>query len=208
MKFGLEGAGRSHWQRLGALSKLALAAVLALALFVVTYGRDSGDAANAATSDGVAAAVSPRGATDELAIRGLTARFDHLVDQHQNDAVAATFVENGVFEIPGQRFEGRAAIAGFLNSLPLGPPVDIGLGMTGHLGSTVHATTDNIITIDGDRATQTSYMTVFRQVPREVTSSALLVITERFDDQLVRTDAGWLFEHRTMTILQTNANTN
>lgn len=143
---------------------------------------------------------------DELAIRGLAARFDHLVDQRRNDEVAATFAENGVFETGGERFEGRAAISAFLDGQPLGPPVDIGFGHTGHLGTTVHATTDNLITIDGDHATQVSYMTVFRQVPRDVASDGLLIITERFEDRLVSTDAGWLFEHRIMTVLQTNAN--
>ncbi|MBT2417330.1 nuclear transport factor 2 family protein [Streptomyces sp. ISL-22] len=87
-----------------------------------------------------------------------------------------------------------------------GEPVDIGFGKTGHLLSFVHATTDNVITIEGDKATQVSYMLVFRQVPRQMARDRLYVITQRWGDRLVRTDAGWLFEHRIMNVLQTNAN--
>ncbi|MGW2519619.1 hypothetical protein ACWC09_21895 [Streptomyces sp. NPDC001617] len=48
-------------------------------------------------------------------------------------------------------------------------------------------------------------MMVFRQVPREVVSGGLVIAIERFEDRLVRTDDGWLFDQRVMTILQTNA---
>ena len=147
----------------------------------------------------------PDRVADELAIRGLTARFNHMVDQLRGADCAAAFTENGVLEA-GPRYAGRAAIAAFFDAQAHGEPIDIGFGMTGHLFSTVHATTDNVITIDGDKATQTSYILVFRQVPRELARDGLYVITNRWHDRLVRTDAGWLFEHRIMHVLQTNAN--
>ncbi|MDX2935560.1 nuclear transport factor 2 family protein [Streptomyces ipomoeae] len=147
----------------------------------------------------------PDRVADELAIRGLTARFNHMADQLRGADCAAAFTENGVLEAAG-RLEGRAAIAAFFDAQAHGEPVDIGFGKTGHLFSTVHATTDNVITIEGDKATQVSYMLVFRQVPRELAREGLYVITHRWDDRLVRTDAGWLFEHRIMNVLQTNAN--
>jgi hypothetical protein len=142
---------------------------------------------------------------DELAIRELTTRFNHMADQQRNKECAATFVEDGVLEVRGERFEGRPAIEAYFESQKLGAVVDIGFGVTGRLGTTVHATTDNLITIDGDEATQLSYMLVFRQVPREVARGGLVIATERFEDRLTRTDAGWLFNHRIMNILQTNA---
>ncbi|MER5218260.1 nuclear transport factor 2 family protein [Streptomyces sp. NPDC002838] len=147
----------------------------------------------------------PDRVADELAIRGLTAHYNHMADQLRGADCAAAFTENGVLEAAG-RLEGRAAIAAFFDAQAHGEPVDIGFGKTGHLFSTVHATTDNVITIEGDRATQMSYMLVFRQVPREMAQEGLYVITHRWDDRLVRTDAGWLFEHRIMNVLQTNAN--
>jgi hypothetical protein len=143
---------------------------------------------------------------DELAIRALTARFNHLVDsQKRSGELAATFVENGVFVVRDERLEGRPAIEAYFDTQHLGAPVNIGFGMTGRLGTTVHATTDNLITIEGDKATQLSSMMVFRQVPHEVASGGLAIFTERFEDRLVRTDDGWLFDQRIMTILQTNA---
>jgi hypothetical protein len=142
---------------------------------------------------------------DELAIRGLTARFDHLIDQGRNEEAAANFVEDGVYEMPGRRLEGRQAIVAFHADHKLGAPADIGFGVTGRMGSGVHATTNNVITIEGDEATQLSYMMTFRQVPRDVVAGGLIVITARLEDRLARTGAGWLFQSRVMTILQTNA---
>jgi hypothetical protein len=142
---------------------------------------------------------------DELAIRALTSRFNHMADQRRNNECAATFVQDGVLEIRGERFEGRPAIEAYLESQKLGAAVDIGFGLTGRLGTTVHATTDNLVTLDGDEATQLSYMLVLRQVPGEVATGGLVIATERFEDRLTRTDAGWLFTQRIMTILQTNA---
>ncbi|MEU6379652.1 nuclear transport factor 2 family protein [Streptomyces sp. NPDC046909] len=147
----------------------------------------------------------PGKTADELAIRELTARFNHLDSQKRNSELAATFVENGVLVARDERFEGRPAIETYFDTQQLGAPVNIGFGVTGRLGTTVHATTDNLITIEGDEATQLSFMMVFRQVPHEVVSGGLVIATERFEDRLVRTDDGWLFDQRIMTILQTNA---
>ncbi|MGW0704444.1 nuclear transport factor 2 family protein [Streptomyces sp. NPDC002643] len=142
---------------------------------------------------------------DELAIRELTARFNHMESQKRNKECAATFVENGVFVARDERYEGRSAIEAYFDTQKLGAPVDIGFGVTGRIGTTVHLTTDNLITIEGDGAVQLSHMLVFRQVPREVARDGLVIATERFEDRLVRTDAGWLFDQRIMTVLQTNA---
>ncbi|WP_328337274.1 nuclear transport factor 2 family protein [Streptomyces violaceus] len=147
----------------------------------------------------------PDTVADELAIRGLTARFKHMANQIRGADCAAAFTESGVLE-SAARFEGRAAIAAYFDAQEHGEPVDIGFGKTGHLFSAVCVTSDNVITIEGDKATQMSYMLVFRQVPRELARDGLYIITERWDDRLVRTDAGWLFEHRIMNVLQTNAN--
>ena len=61
--------------------------------------------------------------------------------------------------------------------------MNIGFGVTGRIGTTVHATTDNLITIEGDEATQLSHMLVFRQVPRAVVRDGLIIATERFEDR-------------------------
>ena len=147
----------------------------------------------------------PGNLADELAIRGLTAHYSHMADQLRGDECAAAFTENGVLEIPGKRLEGKPEIAGFFDVQALGAPIDIGFGLTGNLLSTVHATTDNVISIKGDEATQMSYQLVFRQVPREAARDGLIILTHRWHDRLFRTDAGWLFEHRALTVLQSNA---
>lgn len=107
----------------------------------------------------------PGKTADELAIRELTARFNHLDCQKRNSELAATFVENGVFVARDERFEGRPAIEAYFDTQQLGAPVNIGFGVTGRLGTTVHATTDNLITIEGDEATQLSFMMVPNSSP-------------------------------------------
>ena len=41
--------------------------------------------------------------------------------------------------------------------------------------------------------------------PPDVVANGLLIVTDRFEDNLARTGTGWLFTERVMTILQTNA---
>jgi hypothetical protein len=80
----------------------------------------------------------PGKTADELAIRALTARFNHLDSQKRNSELAATFVENGVLVARDERFEGRPAIEAYFDTQQLGAPVNIGFDVvaaTAQLGA-------------------------------------------------------------------------
>ena len=79
-------------------------------------------------------------------IRQLLARYAHLLDRASASGVAALFSEDGVFEVLGERFEGRSAIADMFR----------GYAEAGALADTRHLTLNSVITVDGVSATATS----------------------------------------------------
>jgi hypothetical protein len=118
---------------------------------------------------------------DRIAIQELSARYNATVDQGDGDGHAALWTEDGAFEIVG------------------GPPPIVGTDALRAVpartkGRTVHATTDHVIQIDGDRATQTCTLLMYRRRPDHSVND--LVTTGRYEDELVRGAAGWRFRRR------------
>jgi uncharacterized protein (TIGR02246 family) len=121
---------------------------------------------------------------DRSAIRELTARYNHAFDDARPEQFADQFTENGVFDISGKFVaEGRAALEETVRR--------IGYGV-------VHATTDAIIAIDGDTATQVCTLLVVSRT-RDRQKQRLLG-TGRYHDELRRTPAGWRFARRTFVM--------
>ena len=118
------------------------------------------------------------------AIRELIARYSFYIDGGKFDAWAETFTEDGVFEVPElMRFEGRSSIREFGNHIPKNARGQIGM---------MHYTMNQIIDVDGDRATATCYMLIVRE------GNPLHVdIAGRYEDELVKQDGRWLFKRRT-----------
>lgn len=130
------------------------------------------------TLEGLAAEVALL--RDHEAIRALTARYNSAFDDVEPEAFAAQFTEDGIFEIVGSaRLVGRTQIAAAVRA--------IGFGV-------VHATTDPVITIDGDVAIQECTLLVVQR-SRERAPQRLLA-TGRYRDTVVRTAEGWKFAHR------------
>jgi ketosteroid isomerase-like protein len=121
---------------------------------------------------------------DWIAIRELTARYNRAFDDVDGRAFAETFTEDGVFVLPNARpRQGHDDLAALVERVGYG---------------SVHATTDAIIAIDGDRATQECTLVLAR---READgSSVTFAQTGRYSDELVRTPAGWRFSRRTATL--------
>jgi ketosteroid isomerase-like protein len=118
---------------------------------------------------------------DRVAIRELTARYNHAFDDADAVGFADQFTEEGVFNVSGKLVaEGREALERTAR--------DIGYGV-------VHATTDAIVTIDGDTATQLCTLLIVSRT-RDGQRQQLLG-TGRYRDELVRTPAGWRFTRRT-----------
>lgn len=119
---------------------------------------------------------------DRIAINELTARYNQAADDADEAAYTACWVADGVLESPGLgSFRGPDELAAVAKGL--GP-------------STVHLTTDSIITIDGDTAQQRCRLLLCRKTADHAEFS--VVSTGRYEDSLVRTPAGWRFARRVM----------
>ena len=118
---------------------------------------------------------------DRLAILDLIARYNHALDAGDKEAYAATWAEDGVFELGAQEtVRGRAAIRDrFANAPPEGVRIR-------------HWTANPVIEGDGDRATLRLYVMTLRidAHGRQVGFSGL------YDDRLERVNGAWKFTHR------------
>jgi len=117
---------------------------------------------------------------DREAIRELKARYCDICDDGHNAArIAEIFAEDGVWESERLgRFVGREAIrAQFVR-------------FGRDIAFSQHMVTNPVITVDGDTATGRWYFLSpmeFRGAPRWT--------FVRYDDQYVRVDGNWLFQH-------------
>jgi uncharacterized protein (TIGR02246 family) len=126
---------------------------------------------------------------DRARIRELTARYNRCFDDGDVEGFAATFTEDGVMEVAGGfTVSGRAGLEEMCRSTPYG---------------IVHVTADATVEVDGDRAVQDTTILVLQRpkpdaAPEERVSS--LSRTGRYHDELVRTEGGWRFARRTVTL--------
>jgi uncharacterized protein (TIGR02246 family) len=121
---------------------------------------------------------------DHLAIRELTARYNRAFDDVDSEAWADTFTPDGVME-----YGGGAPISGRDALVEMSRKTGYGF---------VHITTDPIIEIDGDRATQSCTLIVASR--SEARDQVAIGMTGRYEDELVRTQDGWRFKRRTATL--------
>ncbi len=121
--------------------------------------------------------------TDWIEICELSARYNMTVDDGEADAFAALFTADASLTLVAaaatRHFSGRDEIRALADRPG---------------GQFVHATTDDVITIDGDRATHVCTLLVLQPSPEGGT-----VVTNRgrYEDELVRTSDGWRFARRT-----------
>ena len=125
---------------------------------------------------------------DRAEIIDLLARYAIACDRREFDAVGECFTEDGQATYSGKRLDpGRAAIVAHMQPLA-------SLPLTQHVVGSVS------VSLDGDRATATSYTTVHLVRPtadgHEVVHRGL-----SYDDQLVRTPEGWRFQERFHQVL-------
>ena len=105
------------------------------------------------------------------------------VDDARADELVALFTDDATLTIAPagvepRRYRGRDEI----RTIGERPP-----------GQYVHVTTDDVVTIDGDRATHVCALTILRPLPEGGTA---LINHGRYHDELVRTSAGWRFADR------------
>jgi ketosteroid isomerase-like protein len=122
---------------------------------------------------------------DVIAIQKLYADYNHLVDAGEVDAWVALFTEDGVFD-PGllPTISGAAALAEFAAALPALIP------------GGRHHVSNLSISVDGDTATARSYLMLW--LTNADPSKTVLMSTGIYEDELVRTPAGWRLRRRVM----------
>ncbi len=121
---------------------------------------------------------------DLVAIWNLDAAYCHRIDAGDGDAYAELFTPDGVFEIVGlTTARGHGELAANARAFPRLMP------------RTRHQIHDTHVVVDGDRAHQLAYLSVVG-----VGAEPRLVQTGRYEDELVRTDRGWRFARRRLTL--------
>ena len=149
-------------------------------------------AQDASLTNGLDAVGATRSnADDHLAIIELANVFENAFDEGDLDAHMATWADEMRFESPFGDYDDREGyrewVTGFSQQMQ---------GM----GGTRHLITNTVIDVRGDRATQTCYLVIIGQ--RMNAGGPALMATVRFEDELVRTDAGWRFAERVLHLDQ------
>jgi uncharacterized protein (TIGR02246 family) len=124
---------------------------------------------------------------DIESIRQLKARYCQACDDdHNPDAVAACFVEDGLWEGPnlGVHAKGRAAIRDYIG----------GVRDSGRMRNSAHMVMNPIIAVDGDVATgQWRLLMLYTTRPVDGKVEHYRIIGT-YDEVYVRRDGAWLFE--------------
>lgn len=119
---------------------------------------------------------------DHFAIRELTARYNRAADDGDGAGFAATFTSGGLLEMGGTVMcTGTDELVAF----------------AGKPRGTVHVTSDPLIEVRGDEATQHCTLVLFRRARDG--QSVRLENTGRYEDSLERTPDGWRFSRRRVT---------
>jgi uncharacterized protein (TIGR02246 family) len=119
------------------------------------------------------------------AVHNAVATYAQALDAGRTADLAALFTPDGVAEIVGSSlFEGRDAIReGYEAFAPTAPQLHL-------VGNTV------VTSVSGDTATAVSDLAFLRRG----SGGWRVQLTGRYDDTLSRTDGGWLFSRRVLTL--------
>ncbi len=122
--------------------------------------------------------------TDRAAILELLARYNSAFDESDHEGWAGCFAEDGVLESP---------FSGDTTGRPDLTAMSMAMAGTDQVGNVV--TTDHLVSISGDTASETCTAAIFGGPTGQTVG--------RYDDALVRTAEGWKFQRRRFTALGT-----
>jgi hypothetical protein len=118
----------------------------------------------------------PSVSEDRDEIVQLLYRYNHTADNGDDAGWADTFTEDGVFDAAGAVISGREALMKFVATVQ---------GIR-------HVSANPLIEVKGDTATVSSYFFAF--------AGKVVAVTGMYQDQVVRTPAGWRFAKRVFTM--------
>ena len=120
---------------------------------------------------------------DEIAIQQTLNLYSEGASRADWNQVLSTFAPDGIWEIPALtvRLQDRTAIQKVMADF------------VGQMAYFVQVNSPAIITIDRDRATARS---IIRECGKYADRDEALEVLGRYEDELVRTSAGWKFSRR------------
>jgi hypothetical protein len=125
----------------------------------------------------------PAAEADQAAIAELTARYNQVIDGGLEDRIEEVFTPDAYLSSPstGMLRTGTAELAAMAR---------------GSAGRFVHATTNHLVTVDGDTARQRCTLLL---VKLGADGAQSFDRVGWYDDELVRTPAGWRFTARVVS---------
>ncbi len=124
----------------------------------------------------------PLSVEDRIEIMELVARYNHAIDYGDPGGWAATFAEDGTFEMPGRKISGPSELEKFATEF------------ASTQAGTRHWTNNLLIEGEGDRATLRCYLCLLKSGTGEPVTTGL------YTDELVRVDGAWRFAARVVSI--------
>ena len=117
-------------------------------------------------------------------INHLTNRYNQAADSGNGEAFAETFTEDGILEMPGSDPNiGRDALTVSGNTFPQ------------LIEGVRHWTNNQVVEINGDSATASCYLLLM-----SAGSPPNMMTTGRYSDELIKTDRGWKFTKRSVSL--------
>ena len=130
-------------------------------------------------------------AADHRAIVELSNFFDNTIDEGDIDAHMSVWADDMRFESPFGTFDAKEDYRAWVEEFHRSAQA---------YGGTRHLVTNNVIGVDGDRATQTCYQVILGRT--EDDGAPKMLASARMEDELVRTPDGWRFARRVLHLDQ------
>ena len=126
--------------------------------------------------------------SDEVAIQQTLNRYSEGASRRDWDQAVATFVPDGIWEVPavGARHQGHAAIREAMG------------GLVSSFAYMVQINAPAVITVDGNKAKARTMIREFGKFANRPQSLEILGI---YSDELARTPEGWKFIRRSLDVL-------
>lgn len=136
----------------------------------------------------------PNYAHDRAEIEDLMSRYLYAFDWQDAEAYAATFTADGVLEFAGGTERGHGELKKVMNDMAAREKAKAEASFPPRRHRVRHYVTNLVLEIDGDRARSTSYWWEFNNDARA--GRPYLGTYGHYEDELVRIDGRWLFDHR------------
>jgi uncharacterized protein (TIGR02246 family) len=170
------------------MTRRAAAAALLAGILLVHPG------AGPAAQSPAAPTYDTRYAADRAEIEDLQARYVFALDWQDADAYAATFTEDGVLDWAGGIVRGREAIRAEVRKMRAAFAKKEAADAPRRPSRLRHFTTNDVLKINGDRATHVSYWVEFNNEVRD--RWPLVGGYGHFEDELRRVNGRWLFSRK------------